>query len=289
MEIPIDKLVIDPCNVRGAKGSVGDLEESIELYGVQDPATVRSREDGTYGVVAGGRRFLAAKNVGEKTLPCIIRKMDDDEAYLRSFTENIQRVNLTMKEEAEIVGDLYLAQRRKQKGQRKVAEILGKSRSWVDQRLKDLDAIHWFKEAGYPDSHPLPQDAEKLSILARAAKRLYPDDDDAGPRAAFIEGFKDKTRAEVRERIKALLSKGKLKTRSLTLSTKDLPPEVFDLLDGVASKSSVGVRKAVAKIVLDSLLVEGAITAKEHQGYFHPKLKLPRKRLRFPVRAGRQP
>lgn len=284
MDLPIDRLVIDPCNVRGESVPLGDLEESIRLYGVLSPAIVRPLDDGDHSIVFGTRRFLASRNLGKMTLPCIIRKMDDEEAKILSLTENVQREKLPLEEEAQAVGDLYVLYKSRKKGQRKVANVLGKSRLWVRQRLQAVKVIAWFREfapAGHHDAQ-LPQDAETLSILVRAAKRLYPDE--VGPRVAFIEGLKDKTRAEVRERVKALLSKENPKTRSLTLSTEDLPPNIFDLLDEVAKENRVIVRKVVARMIVADFHETGAITDKEFQDCFRG-LRLPRKRIRFPVRS----
>ena len=84
-----------------------DLVESIKGKGILEPILVRpAKADGLnplieYEIVAGERRFRAARALGMETVPVIIREMSDDEAFEAMFIENLIRQDLTEKEEAE--------------------------------------------------------------------------------------------------------------------------------------------------------------------------------------------
>ena len=81
-----------------------DLEElkaSIKRSGIIEPVIVRPIAHGTYELVAGERRYRAAKQVGLKEIPAIIKVLSDKEALEFSLVENIQRANLNPLEEAQ--------------------------------------------------------------------------------------------------------------------------------------------------------------------------------------------
>jgi len=67
------------------------LVESVKLYGVLVPATVRPKEDGRYEYVAGHRRDKACELAGIETIPCIVRQMSRDEAIIAMVDSNLQR------------------------------------------------------------------------------------------------------------------------------------------------------------------------------------------------------
>ena len=67
------------------------LVESVKLYGVLVPATVRSKEGGRYEYVAGHRRDKACELAGIETIPCIVRQMSRDEAIIAMVDSNLQR------------------------------------------------------------------------------------------------------------------------------------------------------------------------------------------------------
>ena len=67
------------------------LVESVKLYGVIVPATVRLKEDGRYEYVAGHRRNKACELAGIETIPCIVRQMSRDEAIIAMVDSNLQR------------------------------------------------------------------------------------------------------------------------------------------------------------------------------------------------------
>lgn len=76
------------------------LADSIKAQGVVQPIVVRPIADGRYEIVAGERRWRAAQKVGLKTIPAVVRNMEDRAAMAVALVENIQRADLNPLEEA---------------------------------------------------------------------------------------------------------------------------------------------------------------------------------------------
>lgn len=77
-----------------------ETKESIAKYGVLVPIIVRPKDDDTYEIVAGHRRKKACELLGIETIPCIVRKLDDEESTIIMVDSNIQRENLLFSEKA---------------------------------------------------------------------------------------------------------------------------------------------------------------------------------------------
>ena len=114
-----------------------ELAESIKQYGVLQPLLVQERED-YYEIVAGERRWRAAKIAGIKEIPVIIKKLTRQEIMEISLIENIQREDLNPIEEALAFKRLLTEFNLKQD---EVAERVSKSRTAVtnSMRLLKLD------------------------------------------------------------------------------------------------------------------------------------------------------
>ena len=74
--------------------------ESIRDYGVLVPGLVRPRPDGEYEIIAGHRRKRASEIAGRKTMPVIIRNLDDDDATIQMVDSNLQREFILHSEKA---------------------------------------------------------------------------------------------------------------------------------------------------------------------------------------------
>ena len=77
-----------------------ELQDSIKKYGVLNPLIVRLRKEGYYEIISGHRRKYAAKRLGYKKIPVIIRMMQDDEAVVTMVDSNLQREQITPSEKA---------------------------------------------------------------------------------------------------------------------------------------------------------------------------------------------
>ena len=80
--------------------SMRETVESIKTYGVLQPAIVRPTKDGDYEILSGHRRKRACELAGRKTVPAIIRELDDDAAIIFMVDSNLQRENILPSERA---------------------------------------------------------------------------------------------------------------------------------------------------------------------------------------------
>ena len=100
-QIPLTNIVVDPNQPRRTFDEVAlnELSESLKNHGVLQPIVV-TPQDGTYQIVAGERRYRAAKLAGLDKIPAIVRKMSDQHKLEISLIENIQRRDLNVIETA---------------------------------------------------------------------------------------------------------------------------------------------------------------------------------------------
>lgn len=128
--------------------SLSDLAASIRLHGVIQPLTVRRLASGYYQIIAGERRWRAAKQAGLSEIPAVIMEADDRTVMELGLIENLQREDLNPIEEANgykvLMEEYGLTQE-------EVAGQVGKSRSAVANALRLLglpDAVHLLLEEG---------------------------------------------------------------------------------------------------------------------------------------------
>lgn len=114
---------------------LAELTESIKQLGILQPIIVRPDSKG-YEIIAGERRYQAAKAAGVEKIPVIIREMDDVTTLEVAIIENIQRSNLNSIEEARAYKELM---ERTGMTQEALAKKLAKSRSAVANALRLLD------------------------------------------------------------------------------------------------------------------------------------------------------
>lgn len=91
---------------RSVWGDMAELTESIAARGILVPLIVRDRKAGGYEIGAGARRFKAGDKAGLKTLPCIVRDLDDEAMILLQRDENVGRTPLHPIDEAMLCKDL---------------------------------------------------------------------------------------------------------------------------------------------------------------------------------------
>ena len=154
--------------------AITELAQSIQAHGMLQPIVVRPLAEGRYQIVAGERRWRAAKRIGLSEVPVIIRELSDAEASQIALVENLQRENLTPIEEAK--GYQALMQ---QYGmtQEEVAKIVGRSRPAVANALRLLglpasvqDALEKGKlTVGHAKALAAVRDPELLLALAQRA------------------------------------------------------------------------------------------------------------------------
>ena len=137
VSLPLQKIEPNPLQPRKTfdPDELASLAESIRMHGIIQPLTVRRLSSGYYQIIAGERRWRAARIAGLHEVPAIVIEADDRKMTELSLIENLQREDLDPIEEAEgykTLMDSY------QLTQEEAAERVGKSRSAVANSLRLL-------------------------------------------------------------------------------------------------------------------------------------------------------
>lgn len=111
-----------------------ELATSIKEHGLIQPVVLRSVKNG-YEIVAGERRWRAARKIGLKEIPCIVKELTDEENMLLAIIENMQREDLNPIEEAEGISQMIETYGLTQE---QVSKSVGKSRPYITNSLRLL-------------------------------------------------------------------------------------------------------------------------------------------------------
>ncbi len=114
---------------------IAELAASIIEHGIIQPIVVRKSTAGSYEIVAGERRYRAARKAELKAVPCIVRELTDEQNMLLAIIENMQREDLNPLEEAQAIEKMI-----KNYGltQEQVSKSLAKSRPYITNALRLL-------------------------------------------------------------------------------------------------------------------------------------------------------
>jgi len=173
--IPIGQIARNPFQPRSDFNpeDLAELQESLNASGLLQPITVRRRlgKDG-FELIAGERRLRAARNLGWKEIPAIIKETDDRTLLTLALIENLQRTDLNPIEESEGYYELS-----SQFGltQQQIAETVGKDRTTIANMLRLLQLPEFVRrllqESQLTMGHAKVllglEDSEKIVELAR--------------------------------------------------------------------------------------------------------------------------
>ena len=191
-ELPVDQIHPNPRQPRRRfePDAASGLASSIRTQGLLQPVVVRPRAAGGWELIAGERRWRAAKEAGLGTLPALVRNADDRDTLLLSLVENVAREQLSPVEEARAYAllidefDLSLGD---------VAERVGKAKPTISNRVRLLDLpddVLWMVARGelterharavlaVPDREGQKRLAKRIveqGLSARAAERAAQD------------------------------------------------------------------------------------------------------------------
>ena len=137
-ELPVDAIHANPRQPRRRfePEATAGLASSIREQGLLQPVVVRPRAEGGYELIAGERRWRAAREAGVESLPALVREADDRDSLLLALVENVAREQLSPVEEARAYAalidefDLSLGD---------VAARVGRSKPSVSNRLRLLE------------------------------------------------------------------------------------------------------------------------------------------------------
>jgi ParB family chromosome partitioning protein len=156
--------------------SAAGLASSIRLQGVLQPIVVRRRSEGGFELIAGERRWRAARSAGIATLPAVVRDVEDRDSLLLGLVENVAREQLSPVEEARAYASL-VDEFELSLGD--VADRVGRSKPAVSNRLRLLELpeeVLWMLARGdMSEGHAravlsLPDDDARRRLARRIVK-----------------------------------------------------------------------------------------------------------------------
>ena len=137
--VPIGMISANPDQPRQHfdQASLEELAASIREHGVLQPVLVRPQAGGGFQLIAGERRWRAAKIAGLEEVPAIVEEIDDQSAMEIAIIENLQREDISLLDEADMFERMT-----SQHGYslRKLAQKLGKDKGYIENRLRLADA-----------------------------------------------------------------------------------------------------------------------------------------------------
>lgn len=215
-----------------------ELADSIKSIGLVQPITVRSISDGKYEIIAGERRYRAAKLAGIEQIPAYIRETDNDDVLALALIENIQREDLNA---MEVAFSYHRLMEECNLTQEALSDLVGKKRATIANYLRLMNLPAEIQKA--------VREKELSMGHARALLGL----NDVESQMALFEQIK-----------------------SYDLSVRKVEALVQDLLDGVAVELP-GVEVAAAKPQRKkSELGAYSVLQERLRSYFSPKATLIR-------------
>ena len=221
-QLPIDAIHPNPRQPRRRFDSDAGagLADSIRAAGVVQPVLVRPRTAGGYELIAGERRWRAARDAKLKTVPAVVREADDRETLLLGLVENVAREDLSPVEEARAfavvldefglsLGDL--------------AERVGKSKPAVSNRVRLLelpeDVLKMVERGQLTEGHAravlaVPDHEGRRALARKIVQKGM--SVRAAERAARWAGAKTKQRRPVSRLDPALVARAKVATDRIT-------------------------------------------------------------------------
>lgn len=242
-KIPVEKIVANLMQPRKDFGNIDELARSIGEKGILEPILVRAKE-GKFEIIAGERRFRAAKIAGLREIPCIEFEVPDNEALELSIIENIQRKDLNVYEQAyslKSLSDIYGYTHEE------IAEKLGKSRVTISELLRITDLP--------PD---IVQKCQQLKIESKTFLIELAKVEDKSEMFEILEKYKEKpfSRDEIKERRRtAKLPTQKTKTGEFKFKFTS-PDKKVKLNFNIKSDESEVNKKDLLIIVLNDLIDE---------------------------------
>ena len=178
LHLPIESIHPNPRQPRRRfePEAAAGLAASIKLQGVLQPVVVRKREEGGYELIAGERRWRAARAAGTPTLPALVKDVGDRDSLLLGLVENVAREQLSPVEEARAYASL-VDEFELSLGD--LAERVGRSKPSVSNRLRLLELpedVLWMLARGdLTEGHArailsLPDDDARKRLARRISK-----------------------------------------------------------------------------------------------------------------------
>lgn len=218
-----------------------ELTQSVRKNGIIQPISVKKIGPEEYELIAGERRLRAARNVGLRTVPCIIMNVGETKSALYNLIENLQRADLHFFEEA--VG-LQNVLRITDTTQEELASTIGKSQSFISNKLRllRLTEEHRTKiiESGLTERH------------ARCLLSL--ENDEQRDRALSIMADKHLSVDESERLIRQILSRASKRTKPTIKVFKDVRLFINTLNHAVDTMRKAGIEADSIKSETDTYI-----------------------------------
>lgn len=202
LSLPISQ--VETCSSQPRKRfddeSLQELADSISQHGIIQPLTVRKLSSGYYQIIAGERRWRAARLAGLQEVPVIVIEADDRKAAELAMIENLQREDLNPMEEAAGFQSLIESYHMTQE---EAAQRVGKSRSAVTNALRLLGLT--------PSVRKLVEEGKLSAGHARALVPLSPSLQESAANAIVSGGFSVRQTEALVKRLSAEKKEAQLK------------------------------------------------------------------------------
>jgi ParB family chromosome partitioning protein len=275
VELEVELLQANPLQPRGliTPESLTDLIESIRSHGILEPLVVAKTPAG-YQIIAGERRWRAAKVIGLRTVPAIIRETTPQGMLEMALVENVQREDLNPIDRAQaflrLMEEFHLSNQ-------KIAERIGKSPAYISNTLRLLalpDAIkdgllsglvsegHARALASIGDVRMMVEgykmilrengSVRRAEEIARRMKTQMGTDDHSKPHVQYVSDQIDKMRDDLwqavggKERAVVKLTRSRAETRLVIIlkggieSTQVVLERIYGSVCGIRPQRSIG-------------------------------------------------
>lgn len=176
MQLELSKLFVGKVNVRKNPGDVRELADSIREKGILEPVLARP-VGARYELVIGSRRLAAAREVGLKRIPAVVREMGDEEAVVISLVENLQRRDIEPEEEYDALMELRKLNPKSYGSAEQLARALGKSRRYVEDRINAVEVVRSLRKEVKADIEvkqaPKPEERREGVLPVKHATILH--------------------------------------------------------------------------------------------------------------------
>ena len=207
-----------------SEDKIEELAKSIKEHGIIQPIVVR-RKDNSYEIVAGERRWRAARKADLVQVPCLIRDLSDEQNMLIAIIENMQREDLNPVEEAEGLNQMIETFGMTQE---QISKSVGKSRPYIANALRLLKLPDYIKE-----------EMSEGRISAAHGRTLIPVEDENLRRALCQRIIKEGR--SVRETERLVSEQGKTKKKRPAAKVKN--PDVARVEEEL--KETLGTRVTI--------------------------------------------
>lgn len=214
--------------------SIQQLAQTLQEEGLLQPIIVR-QDQGEYEIIAGERRFRAAKSLGWEKIPAIVNNLDDQQTASLALIENLQRENLNPIDEAQAYEQLMQLN---DLTQTQLAQDIGKSQSYVANKLRLLKLDPQIQEA-----------LASGAITARHGRALLALSSDQ-QKQALEQILSDKLNVKQTEELVAKLLEGPAKPkekRKVFRMSHDMRVQINTIKEAVKLAKQSGIKVKVAE------------------------------------------